>query len=132
MAAWCFIIPNVFAAWFIWWESYPHHLHVPTTSLYDGSVTIMSPKYNRHTYNIGHHTAHHEKPTLHWSLLPQRTAQIRDRMPDQCVHEVYDRSARKQAEETLRKMRKQATRAADETSSVLEHEPVFSPSLTPS
>jgi fatty acid desaturase len=96
-----FVIPNIFASFFVWWESYPHHLHVPTQSIYDGSVTIQNKVYNLQTFNIGHHTAHHEKPTLHWSLLPQRTEAIRDQIPAMCLHESYSRSARKQLEYTL-------------------------------
>ncbi|MBI3544027.1 MAG: fatty acid desaturase [Deltaproteobacteria bacterium] len=102
MALACFIVPGAFAAWFIWWESYPHHLEVPTENIYDGSVTILSKAYNNQTFNIGHHTAHHEKPTLHWSLLPKRTAEILEKMPAGCVHEQYHRFASKQAAETRR------------------------------
>ena len=49
------------------------------TNVYDASMTVETPGYNRVTFNIGHHTAHHEKPTLHWSLLPGRTQVIRGR-----------------------------------------------------
>ncbi|MBI3555808.1 MAG: fatty acid desaturase [Deltaproteobacteria bacterium] len=98
-----FVIPNTFNSFMIWWESYPHHLGVPTTSLYDASVTIESRSYNLQTLNLGHHTAHHEKPTLHWSLLPARTEAIRSRIPEMCVHEEYSRSSKVQLAETRRK-----------------------------
>ncbi|MCM0606324.1 MAG: fatty acid desaturase [Xanthomonadaceae bacterium] len=81
----CFVIPSFFTAWFIWWESYQHHLHVEGETIYDASVTITGKFFNLTTFNIGHHTAHHEKPTLHWSLLPQRTAAIRAKIPEQYV-----------------------------------------------
>ena len=103
MAVIFFIVPNMFAGWFIWWESYTHHLHVPTTSIYDASVTIESPFYNLQTFNLGHHSAHHEKPTLHWTLLPARTKAIHARIPAMCLHENYSRSAHVQLQETLRK-----------------------------
>lgn len=82
-----FVIPAIANAFAIWWESYPHHLDVPQHDTYDGSVTILDRVYNFVTFNIGHHTAHHEKPTLHWALLPLRTQAIRDRIPDACVRE---------------------------------------------
>lgn len=96
MAIAFFVVPNMLGAWFIWWESYPHHLEVPTQNIYDASVTIECEKYNRNTFNIGHHTAHHEKPTMHWSLLPERTAAIRSRIPETCIHGSYTRLVNKE------------------------------------
>ena len=83
------ILPNFLSAWLIWWQSYPHHHGMPCTHIYDGSMTVESPGYNRVTFNIGHHTAHHEKPTLHWSLLAQRTAQIRERIHPACFRDRH-------------------------------------------
>jgi beta-carotene hydroxylase len=83
------IAPNLLSAWLIWWQSYPHHHQMPCTQIYDGSMTVESPAYNRVTFNIGHHTAHHEKPTLHWSLLPQRTTQIRARIHPACFRDSH-------------------------------------------
>ncbi len=85
MALFCFVLPCAFTSWFIWWESYTHHLDVPGTSIYDGSVTVTGWFFNLTNFNIGHHTAHHEKPTLHWSLLPARTEAIRARIHETCV-----------------------------------------------
>jgi fatty acid desaturase len=78
------VIPNVLAGALVWWESYVHHLGVPSTSIYDGSVTTTGKWFNHRNFNIGHHTAHHEKPTLHWSLLPGRTAVIAAKIPEAC------------------------------------------------
>ncbi len=103
MALWNFIIPNLVAAWFIWWESYAHHLEVPTTTPYDASITITERFHNWQTFNIGFHTAHHEKPTLHWAQLPARTAAIQSQIPAMCIHDEYYRSSRRQAAETLLK-----------------------------
>jgi fatty acid desaturase len=83
------VLPNFLSAWLIWWQSYPHHHEMPCTSVYDGSMTVESPAYNRVTFNIGHHTAHHEKPTLHWSLLPARTAEIRARIHPACFRDKH-------------------------------------------
>jgi beta-carotene hydroxylase len=81
------ILPNALAAALVWWESYVHHLGVPGAQVYDGSVTVLGRRFNRANFNIGHHTAHHEKPTLHWSLLPVRTAKILGKIPESCLRE---------------------------------------------
>jgi beta-carotene hydroxylase len=84
-----FVVPNAFTSWLIWWESYPHHLNMPTTSIYDSSMTVDDRAYNFMTFNIGHHTAHHQKPTLHWSLLPAHTARIRHLIHEKCLKTRY-------------------------------------------
>jgi fatty acid desaturase len=81
------VIPNALAGALVWWESYVHHLGVPGTHVYDGSVTVFGERFNNLNFNIGHHTAHHEKPTLHWSLLPERTALILAKIPESCVRD---------------------------------------------
>jgi fatty acid desaturase len=78
------VLPNILAAGLVWWESYVHHLGVPNTGIYDGSVTTTGKRFNHVNFNIGHHTAHHEKPTLHWSLLPGRTDVIAAKIPEAC------------------------------------------------
>jgi fatty acid desaturase len=81
-----FVIPNILTSFLVWWESYPHHLNVPMTNVYDSSMTTERRDYNFATLNIGHHTAHHQKPTLHWSLLPGQTARIRHLIPSRCIN----------------------------------------------
>mgnify|MGYP000341285931 FL=1 len=79
-----FIVPNLFTAFLVWWQSYPHHHEMGTASIYEASVTEEGHWHNLVTFNIGHHTAHHEKPTLHWSLLPKRTDTIRHLVHERC------------------------------------------------
>jgi fatty acid desaturase len=79
--------PNLLAAALVWWESYVHHLGVPGDDVYSVSVTVLGRRFNALNFNIGHHTAHHEKPTLHWSLLPERTARILPKIPASCLRE---------------------------------------------
>lgn len=83
-----FIVPNLMAGFMVWWESYVHHIGVPGQGRYDSSVTVTGWRFNFLNFNIGHHTAHHEKPTLHWSLLPARTAAIAAQIPPECVRET--------------------------------------------
>ena len=78
------IVPNVLLRWTVFWVAYAHHHEVPLTDVYSGSVTSLGWA-NRFYLNVGHHTAHHEKPTLHWSRLPARTAQIMTRIPSACL-----------------------------------------------
>jgi len=86
---WFFVLPNLLASFLVWWESYPHHLDMPATDAYDASMTSESRAYNRFTFNIGHHTAHHQKPTLHWSLLPAHTEKIRHLIHSSCIRTTH-------------------------------------------
>jgi fatty acid desaturase len=75
-----FVIPNVILRWLVGWIAFAQHDGVPAHDTYSGSVNQFG-FLSRLLLNVGHHTAHHEKPTLHWSLLPLRTAAIRSRIP---------------------------------------------------
>jgi beta-carotene hydroxylase len=75
-----FIVPNIVLRWLVGWVAFLQHDGAPSTNTYDGSLNRFG-FLSRFLLNVGHHTAHHEKPTLHWSLLPTRTAQIADRIP---------------------------------------------------
>ena len=78
------IVPWLLLRWAVFWFSYAQHDDVPMTNVYSGSVTRFGWT-NRWFLNVGHHTAHHEKPTLHWTRLPARTAHIIERIPPQCL-----------------------------------------------
>jgi hypothetical protein len=79
------IVPWLLLRWAVFWFSYAQHDSVPMTDVYSGSVTHFNGVTNRLYLNVGHHTAHHEKPTLHWTLLPARTAQIIERIHPACL-----------------------------------------------
>jgi fatty acid desaturase len=78
------VVPWLLLRWLVFFISYAQHDDVPMTHVYNGSVTHFGVA-NRFYLNVGHHTAHHEKPTLHWTLLPARTAQILERIPSACL-----------------------------------------------
>ncbi len=78
------VVPWLLLRWAVFWFSYAQHDRVPMTDVYSGSVTHFGWT-NKLYLNVGHHTAHHEKPTLHWTRLPARTAQIIERIPPACL-----------------------------------------------
>ena len=78
------VVPWLLLRWAVFWFSYAQHDTVPMTDVYSGSVTHFGLT-NLFYLNVGHHTAHHEKPTLHWSRLPARTEQIVERIPSVCL-----------------------------------------------
>jgi beta-carotene hydroxylase len=80
------LVPNVLISWFVWHVSYDHHHDVPGTNHYDGSHNHIDAGFNWARFNIGHHAAHHEKPTLHWSLLPHRTTEIMPKLDPSTLH----------------------------------------------
>jgi beta-carotene hydroxylase len=79
-----FLLPNLALRWFVFWYSWDQHHEAPLADVYSSSITRFGWT-NRVFLNVGHHTAHHEKPTLHWSLLPARTERIRHRIPPSCL-----------------------------------------------
>ena len=76
-------IPNFFLKAAVFWFSYGQHDNLPITSIYDSSTTKVS--LNQILLNVGLHTAHHEKPGMHWSLLPQRTNTIKNLIHPVCL-----------------------------------------------
>jgi len=79
-----FALPWLLLRWAVFWFSFAQHDRVPMTNVYSGSVTHFGWT-NRLFLNVGHHTAHHEKPTLHWTRLPARTRHILERIPPVCL-----------------------------------------------
>ena len=56
-----------------------------TSQVNDASRNRESRLYNALTGNLGLHTAHHKRPGLHWSLLPELHERIRHRIPDERI-----------------------------------------------
>ena len=44
-------------------------------------IKFSNKWYNIFTGNLGYHTAHHVKPGLHWSMLPEFHKSIEDKIP---------------------------------------------------
>ncbi len=63
--------------------TWAHHSGRSTESHFVACNNILQPFYNWLTGNLGYHTAHHLKPGVHWSKLPELHAQIaKDIAPD--------------------------------------------------
>jgi fatty acid desaturase len=76
-----FAIPMVFGYVVTCWHTYCHHAGLDTDDHFQASHNIMHRWYNIMTGNLGFHTAHHVKPGLHWSRLPEFHASIADKIP---------------------------------------------------
>ena len=81
-AMFVFAIPMAAGYVITCWHTYCHHAGLDTQNPYEASHNIMHRSYNILTGNLGFHTAHHVKPKLHWSKLPEFHATIADRIPD--------------------------------------------------
>jgi fatty acid desaturase len=87
-ALFVFVLPMMFGYLFTCWHTYSHHAGLESDNPYEASHNIMHHWYNVLTGNLGYHTAHHIKPGLHWSLLPEYHASIAHKIPV----ELYSRA----------------------------------------
>jgi fatty acid desaturase len=63
-------IPHLYAAWGVVGTNYWQHDGCDENHKYNHSRNFSNPILNFLCFNNGYHGAHHEKPNLHWSLLP--------------------------------------------------------------
>jgi fatty acid desaturase len=61
---------------------YHQHAGLDADDHLEASRNIESRLYNLVTFNSGYHAAHHLKPGLHWSRLPELHRQIRAGIPE--------------------------------------------------
>lgn len=78
-----FVLPMVIGLLVTSWHTYYHHSGLDTADHVEASNNILHRWYNIFTGNLGYHTAHHMKPGLHWSKLPEYHATIAGRIPPQ-------------------------------------------------
>lgn len=73
------------------WTTYDHHAGLDTEDPYKATYNIMNPLYNKLSGNLGYHTAHHLKPGVHWSKLPELHSTIEDKIPEELfVKSTFD------------------------------------------
>ena len=64
------------------YTTYDHHSGLEDEDPYKSSYNILAPWYNLLTGNLGYHTAHHLKGSLHWSKLPAFHKTIEHKIED--------------------------------------------------
>lgn len=76
-----FVLPMVSTLLFTAWVTYDHHAGLDTDDPYEGSFNTLNKRFNVITGNLGFHTAHHLKQSVHWSKLPELHRTIAHKIP---------------------------------------------------
>ena len=84
-----FLIPGFLALTHTIWATYEHHAGCSTDGHLVGSLNRDNRIYNFLTGNLGLHTAHHKRPGVHWSLLPQLHDEIKHEIPDELIFKSF-------------------------------------------
>jgi fatty acid desaturase len=84
-----FLLPAFITLVHTIWATYEHHAGCEPTGHLDASRNRDNHIFNRLTGNLGLHTAHHKRPGLHWSLLPELHDEIRDRIPEEQIQKTF-------------------------------------------
>jgi beta-carotene hydroxylase len=69
-------IPQQFGLMAVLIFNYIQHVHADEESRWNHSRNFVGWALNAFLLNNGYHTIHHEKPGLHWSVLPEEHAKI--------------------------------------------------------
>lgn len=80
-----FLVPAFLTLTHTIWATYEHHAGCETAGHLLASVNRDNRLYNWLSGNLGLHTAHHLRPGVHWSLLPQIHAQIEHQIPKEQI-----------------------------------------------
>ncbi len=84
-----FLLPAFLTLFHTIWATYEHHAGCAGSDHLDASRNRDNRAYNWLTGNLGLHTAHHKRPGLHWSLLPELHETIRDQIPEDQILETF-------------------------------------------
>lgn len=77
-----FVLGPAFSLWGTAWATYAHHAGRSTASHSVASNNMIHPFYNWLTGNLGYHTAHHTRPGVHWSELPELHEELKRDIPE--------------------------------------------------
>ena len=80
-ALFVFVMPMVVGLYVTAWHTYYHHAGLDTDDKFAASWNIIHTGYNVLTGNLGYHTAHHVRCTVHWSELPAFHDTLADKIP---------------------------------------------------
>ncbi len=107
------LLPMVASLLITVWVTYYHHRGLDTGDHFSGSYNITTPLFNTLTGNLGYHTAHHYRPGVHWSKLPELHEKIKDKIPAHCYRDgavlgglVARRRAKKERERRRKERRR--------------------------
>ena len=79
-----YVLPLYFLTYFITrYVDYLNHYGCDEQSdnKFAHANNTLNPFFNRFTHNFGFHTAHHLRPSAHWTTLPEIHEQIEDHIP---------------------------------------------------
>jgi fatty acid desaturase len=76
-----FVVPAVVGLYITAWHTYYHHAGLDTPEKFEASWNILHRGYNLLTGNLGYHTAHHVRCSVHWSELPAFHERIAHQIP---------------------------------------------------
>lgn len=78
-----FVVPMLYTFIHTCYATYDHHAGLDTEDHSHASYNIRHKWYNILTGNLGFHTAHHVKPGLHWSRLPELHKKLEKDIPEE-------------------------------------------------
>ena len=84
-----FLLPAFLTLFHTIWATYEHHAGCTPSDHHTASRNRDNWLYNTLTGNLGLHSAHHKRPGLHWSLLPDLHEQIRDEIPEDQIFKTF-------------------------------------------
>ncbi|WP_158278815.1 fatty acid desaturase [Leucothrix arctica] len=84
-----FLVPMLLIFIFTVFATYDHHAELDTGTPLHASRNNLNKLHNIMHGNLGYHTAHHLRPGLHWSKLPEFHETIKDQIPDELIHDSY-------------------------------------------
>lgn len=71
-----FLFPTMAAQYLLLFTNYLQHDRTDSAHPYNHSTNIYGWIYNWLTMNTGFHSIHHNRPALHWSLLPKAYKEV--------------------------------------------------------
>ena len=84
-----FIVPMLIIFVSTVYATYDHHAELEPKTPYHASRNNVNNWHNLVHGNLGYHTAHHIKPGLHWSRLPAFHETIKNKIPQELIHDSY-------------------------------------------
>jgi beta-carotene hydroxylase len=84
-----FVLAPLLTLFHTCWVTYEHHAGLHAEDPAHASFNRENRVYNFLSQNLGYHTAHHLRPGIHWSLLPEYHASIREKIPPHLVTRAF-------------------------------------------